>query len=391
MKYLTRTVWILSIVSLFNDISSELLYPILPLFLQSIGFSSVFIGLLEGLADATAGLSKGYFGRLSDASGKRMPFVRIGYFMSAVSKPMMALFAVPAWIFAARTTDRLGKGVRTAARDAVLSDETTPENKGKVFGFHRALDTLGAAIGPTIALIFVIVYPGHYKTMFVVAFIPAMLGILLTFWVKEKQHPPSHKKSFRLSQTFDYLKTAPEGFKQVLVALLVFSLFNSSDMFLLMKIKQSGLSDKYVIGCYILYNIVFALASFPLGHVADNIGLKKTMVFGLFMFAIVYAGFGLTTNLIGFAALLVLYGMYSAATDGVSKALISNVVPKTETASALGTYTGLISVVVLMASILAGLIWKYVSPEAVFLISAAGVFISAIYLALLNIKERVTG
>jgi MFS family permease len=175
-------------------------------------------------------------------------------------------------------------------------------------------------------------------------------------------------------------------YRKLVFALLFFALFNSSDLFLLMKIKASGLTDAYVIGCYILYNLVYALASFPMGHLGDKLGLKKTMVFGLVVFAAVYAGFGFNNSLAGFVALFVLYGIYSASTEGISKALISNSVPKTETASAIGTYTGLSSVVVLLASTLAGLIWKYGSPETVFMVSAAGVTISAIYLALVNEK-----
>jgi sugar phosphate permease len=145
---ITRSILIVSLVSFFNDIGSEMLYPVMPVFLSSIGFSVLLIGLLEGFAEATAGLSKGYFGNLSDKTGRRVPFIRFGYMLSALSKPMMAAFTWAWWIFIARSTDRLGKGIRTSARDALLSDETTPENKGRVFGFHRALDTLGAAIGP---------------------------------------------------------------------------------------------------------------------------------------------------------------------------------------------------------------------------------------------------
>ena len=388
MKYLTRTIWILSLVSLFNDISSEMLYPIMPLFLQSIGFTSVLIGLLEGLAEATAGLSKGYFGRLSDSAGKRLPFVQLGYFLSAVSKPMMAAFSFPAWIFAARTSDRLGKGVRTAARDAILSDETTPENKGKVFGFHRAMDTTGAALGPAIALVFLWLRPGEYKTMFVLAFIPGILGMLLTLFIKEKKIPHSPKTSFRLTQIFDYLPVSPDAYKKLMVALLVFALFNSSDLFLLMKIKAGGMTDQAVIGCYILYNLVFALLSFPIGLLADKLGLKKTMVAGLIIFAIVYAGFGLNTSLIGFILLFALYGIYAASTDGISKALISNIVPKSETASAIGTYTGLSSVAMLLASTLAGLLWKFISPSSVFLVSAAGAGLVAFYLLMMELKPK---
>jgi MFS family permease len=363
-----------------------MLYPVLPLFLQSIGFTSVLIGVLEGFAEATAGISKGYFGRISDGAGSRLPFVQFGYGLSAVSKSILALFTNVPWVFAARAGDKLGKGLRTGARDAILSDETTAQNKGKVFGFHRGMDTLGAAIGPSLALLFLSIYPGKYRLMFLLAFVPSAFSILLTLFIKEKHAPHPHKASFRLSQTFNYLKESPASYKKLLAALLFFALFNSSDLFLLMKIKASGWNDQAVIGSYILYNIVFALASFPLGILADNMGLKKTLVFGLCLFAIVYAGFGLNTSLAGFILLFVIYGFYAAATDGVSKALITNVVPKNETASAVGTFAGLSSLVALLASSLAGIIWKFVSPEAIFLVSAAGSLIAMVFLAIQNLE-----
>jgi MFS family permease len=153
MKYLTRTIWVLSFISLMTDVASEMLYPVMPIYLRTIGFSIVLIGVLEGIAEATAGFSKGYFGKLSDHTGKRAPFIRLGYALSAISKPMLAIMVYPIWIFFARTIDRLGKGIRTGARDAMLSDEATPATKGRVFGFHRSMDTLGAVIGPAVALL----------------------------------------------------------------------------------------------------------------------------------------------------------------------------------------------------------------------------------------------
>ncbi|HSN49949.1 MAG TPA: MFS transporter, partial [Bacteroidales bacterium] len=183
---LTKTILLVSFISLFTDVASEMLYPIMPVYLKSIGFTVLLIGILEGFAEATAGLSKGYFGSLSDNWQKRVPFVRGGYILSAISKPMMAIFTFPLWIFFARTIDRFGKGVRTGARDAMLSDETTPEHKGKVFGFHRSMDTLGAAIGPIGALVFLMFYPGQYKWLFFIAFFPGLIAIALTFFLKDK-------------------------------------------------------------------------------------------------------------------------------------------------------------------------------------------------------------
>jgi MFS family permease len=365
-----------------------MLYPVMPIFLSSIGFSSVLIGLLEGMAEATAGLSKSYFGRLSDASGRRLPFVNAGYMLSTFSKPMLALSNFTPVIFAARSADRLGKGIRTAARDAILSDECTPQNKGKVFGFHKAMDTTGAFIGPLFAMAFLFYFPGKYKWIFLIAFVPALFGSLLTFFVQGKEHAVASKTSFRLTQTFNYLQTASAQYRQLVFVLLLFALFNSSDLFLLMKIKSSGYSDEYVIGCYILYNFVFAFASFPLGHLGDTFGLKKTLMLGLCMFMIVYAGFGINTTLNGYLLLFSVYGIYAAATDGISKALISNLVDKSETASALGTYSGLSSVFVLLASLLAGLIWKYFSPSAVFIVSAIGAAIALALLSQLQLREK---
>ena len=172
---------------MFTDTASEMLYPVLPIYLKTIGFSVILIGILEGVAEATAGLSKGYFGKLSDNSGRRAPFVQLGYALSTISKPMMAVLAYPLWIFFARTIDRLGKGIRTGARDAILSDEATPATKGKVFGFHRSMDTFGAVIGPSLALLYLYYYPQEYKTLFYIAFIPGLVAIAVSFFLKDKK------------------------------------------------------------------------------------------------------------------------------------------------------------------------------------------------------------
>lgn len=372
MKNITRSVWLLSLISLFTDAASEMLYPIMPMFLKSIGFSIVLIGVLEGLAEAVAGLSKGYFGKLSDSTGKRVPFVQAGYALSALSKPMMALWIAPLWIFFARTTDRVGKGLRTGARDALLSAEATPATKATVFGFHRSMDTLGAVIGPVIALVYLYFYPADYKTLFILAFIPGVLAILVSLFIKESGKAATLPKGKPVSFfTFlQYWKTSPAAYRKLLAGLLVFALFNSSDVFLLLKAKQAGLNDTQVIGIYIFYNLVYALFALPLGMLADKWGLKTIFMTGLGLFAIVYGGMAFSHSFWVIGFLFFLYGLYAAATEGIAKAWISNMVPGEDTATAIGSYAGFQSICGLLASSLAGIVWYNFGSTVTFLVSA---------------------
>jgi MFS family permease len=382
-KGISKTVWILSIVSLCTDAASEMLYPIMPVYLKTIGFSIVFIGILEGIAEAVAGLSKGYFGKLSDAKGKRVPFVQLGYTLSALSKPMLAFFIHPIWVFFSRTIDRLGKGIRTGARDALLSDEATPETKGKIFGFHRSMDTLGAVIGPAFALIYLYYNPNQYKTLFLLAFIPGLLAILSTLFLKQKNNPiPKEKPKISFFSFFNYWKQSDSRYRKLLIGLLVFALFNSSDVFLLLKVKEAGVNDTYVICLYIFYNLIYSLSAFPIGILADKLGMKKIFITGLFIFFIVYTGMGITTKLWWFVILFLLYGIYAAATEGIAKAWISNIANKNDTATAIGTYTGFQSICSLFASSMTGLIWYQWGSTAAFIATAVVTLLVIIYFLL---------
>ncbi len=361
MKNITHTIVILSVISLFTDIASEMLYPVMPMYLTSIGFSVLLIGLLEGIAEAAAGLSKGYFGYLSDKINKRKPFVQFGYSLSAISKPMMAVLTFPFWIFGARTLDRLGKGIRTGARDAILSAETTTEFKGHVFGFHRAFDTIGAAFGPFAALIFLMFYPAQYKTLFLLAIIPGAFSIAMTFFLSEKKYQSlsiiSTAARYRKYSFFHYWKIAPREFRLLFFGLLCFALMNSSDVLLLLMMRHHGANDQQVIYIYIFYNLVYALASYPMGLIGDKIGLKLIYITGLILFAVVYGGIIFADTVPVLLVLFFLYGVYAASTEGISKAWISNVVPKGEVATAIGFYTGMQSICSLLASSLAGWLW----------------------------------
>lgn len=353
----------------------------MPVYLRHIGFSIALIGVLEGFAEALSGLSKGYFGKLSDRVGRRLPFVQAGYFLSAISKPMMVVFIYPWWIFLARSTDRLGKGLRTGARDALLSDESSPETKAQVFGFHRSMDTFGAVLGPMLALLFLYLYPGNYVLLFLLAFIPGLAGVLTTFFVKEsgRKNEPKDIQSFSFFSFVNYWKTAPAAYRHLVTGLLVFALINSSDVFLLLMMKDRGLSDTAVIGTYVFYNLIFALSAYPIGIIADKIGLKRILIGGLFVFMIVYLGMAFNTSNIGFYILFFLYGIYAACTEGISKAMISNIAERKDTATAIGTYTAFVSICTLVASSVAGMLWYQFGAPALFLFSGGGAFLVIFY------------
>ncbi|MBC7874445.1 MAG: MFS transporter [Ferruginibacter sp.] len=399
MRIITRTVLILSMVSLFADIASEMLYPVIPVYLKEIGFTVFWIGLLEGVVNFTAGISKGYFGKLSDEKGVRLPFIKLGYLFSAISKPLLALFTYPLWIFFARTVDRLGKGVRTAARDALLSQEATKETKARVFGFHRGMDTVGAAIGPVLALLFLFFYPGEYKILFYLAFIPGILSVFLIFLLKEKKQPVSTLGKGNFFSFFNYWKAATPEFRKVVTGLLAFALFNSSDIFLLLVTKETigentltigGATfnaDTLTIAAYVFYNLVYATASYPMGVLADRLGYKKIILLGFALFTGVYTGFAFHPSIAVIFVLFAVYGIYAAATEGIAKAWITNLTHTKNTATAIGFYTSCESICALLASIIAGILWTSWGSTSTF-ISTAVISAIVFFYFLLRIRRN---
>ncbi len=381
-RIITRPILIVSLVSLLTDVASEMLYPIMPMFLQSIGFSIIGIGLLEGFVEGFAGISKGYFGQQSDRIGRRVPFIRFGYGLSAIAKPLMAIFTFPIGIFLLRSVERLGKGIRTSARDAYLSDLTTREHKGRVFGFHRSMDTLGAAMGPAIALVILYFLPEQYRLLFLISVIPGILAVLFTLLLREKakSHQQAERKSF--FAFLSYWKTASKDYKLLIIGLLAFTLFNSSDAFLLLTLKSKGFADTQVIGFYIFFNLIYALSSYPIGRLSDKVGQKTILVFGLSLFVVVYGSFGFASGIWQFALLFLIYGIFASSTEGISKALISNISTKNQTATALGFYNSFASLGVLFGSTITGLIWTFWSMQAAFVLSAGGALIVIVYFSL---------
>lgn len=399
MKIITRTVLILSVVSLLADIASEMLYPVIPVYLKEIGFSVLLIGILEGVVNFTAGISKGYFGKLSDEKGLRLPFVKFGYLLSNISKPLLAVFTYPIWIFFVRTLDRLGKGVRTAARDALLSQEATKKTKARVFSFHRSMDTVGAAIGPVLALLLLFFHPGEYKTLFYLAFIPGLLSILLIFLLKERKQPVSTLGKGNFFSFFKYWKIATPEFRKVVPGLLIFALFNSSDIFLLLITKEtigsttitiSGATlhaDTLTIAAYVFYNLVYAIASYPMGALADRLSFKTIIITGFILFAVVYGGFAFNPSIEMIFILFSVYGIFSAATEGVIKAWITNLSGNQNTATAIGFYTSCESICTLLASVIAGALWVNFGSASTFITtSVIAIIVSAYFF--LKIKDK---
>lgn len=367
-RIITKTIWQLSLISLFTDMASEMLYPVLPLYLKQAGYTFIAIGLLEGIAEAVAGLCKGYFGAWSDTTRQRTPFVRAGYILSALSKLFIALLPTFSAIFTARIADRLGKGIRSGARDAMLADEAPVAHRSAVFGFHRAMDTLGAVAGPAIAAAFLLLYPENYIQLFWLAALPGLVVVIISFTLREKKASPGKASAHPSWKKFlRYYPQSKPAFKKHLWLFLLFTLFNSSDVFLLLKVKETGVEDGLLLLLYIIYNTVYALAAWPAGILADKWGISRMLAAGFICFAITYGFFGFTTNLLIFTLLFVVYGFYAATIESQVKTCLLQYIEPADRGTALGLFTGLQSIALLLASVLAGWFWQRFSPLLVFL------------------------
>ena len=365
MPKIPRNVFLLGLVSFFNDIASEMIYPIVPIFLTSVlGAPVPIVGLIEGIAEATASISKFAFGYISDYFQKRKPFVVAGYTFGTISKMLIGLATVwPAVLFA-RIIDRLGKGLRTAARDSLLLENATAENKGFIFGFHRAFDSLGAVVGPLLALVFLALLKENMRLVFFLAFIPSAIGVvLLLAFVQEKKKETkvNNFKFVRLS----WAKLSPR-LKLFLLVSFLFAVGNSSDAFLLLQAKNLGFSTTLVVLVYVLYNISQTVFATPAGILADKIGAKRVFSGGLLVFAGVYFAFGLIKNPLWLYLIFPIYGVYIAATDGVSKAYISDFIKQEESGSFFGLHQMLLAVAGFLASVIGGILWKSIGPYATF-------------------------
>lgn len=377
MKHLHKQVILLSFVSLFTDMASEMLYPITPIFLSSVlGASMAAVGLIEGLAEVTAGLLKGYFGILSDKLGKRSIFVVFGYGLSAVAKPLPGILPNTLTVLFSRVTDRIGKGIRTAPRDALLAS-FSENNTGAVFGFHRAMDTVGAVAGPLLALLMLNFFKLNYQTIFVIAFVPSLIAVIFAFYVKDKKSVlVSHTKT----NLNGFWKSSPSQYKTLFFLIIIFSLVNSSDVFLILKSKSISGSDTIAIAGYIFYNIIYAASSYPIGVLSDKLGKKRVFVIGLLIFSVVYFGFASFNSFVFIWILFALYGIYASSTEGVLKAWISDIIPDQNRGTAIGLITMSSSIAMMIGSILAGFLWDEFGSQVPFYFSSVVSFLVVISL-----------
>lgn len=381
---LSPTVKRLGLVSFLADFSSEMLYPITPIFLTTVlGASASSLGFIEGVAESLASLLKTYSGFWSDKIQKRKTFIWMGYLLAALAKPITGASQTWVQVLWARGLDRTGKGLRTAPRDALLAESVPVHLRGQAFGWHRMMDTLGAAVGPLLAVVF-LNYSTDVRLIYYLAFIPGILAVLVALSLKETQQ---QRPLVQLpNQKWNQFSTLPKNFKYYLFCWMLFSLANSSDVFLLLRTQQMGLSLTQAILLYCFYNLTYALASPYLGGLSDKWGRKKVLLFGFLVFACVYGAFSFATALSHFWFLFGVYGLYMAATDGVGKAFAIDLVDDNLKATAVGfvgTVTGLST---LVASSLAGVLWDALGPAATFVYGMTGALAAAIALAFLAVN-----
>ncbi len=363
IRRLPRNVWVMSATSLLNDISSEMLLSIIPFFLANIlGVRTVVIGLIEGIAETTASLLKILFGALSDKFGKRKPFAVIGYSLSAFTKPLLYFASMWGWVLGIRVADRIGKGIRTAPRDALIADSISGDQRGLAFGLHRASDTLGAFLGLGLATVIVWstqshalqLAPSTFRLIVLVSIIPGVLAVLvLAFGAVDVTGSGRGVERKRLS-----LNEMDSRFKYFLLVIVMFTLGNSSDAFILLRGQERGLSILQVMGMSLTFNAVYTVFAAPLGAWSDRIGRRRLMIGGWLVYALVYLGFAFSQRGWQVWVLFGLYGLYYAATEGTAKALVADLVPAQMRGIAYGLFNAAIGITALPASLIAGLLWQ---------------------------------
>lgn len=381
---LTRNSVFLALASLFADISTEMLYPVLPIYLtQNLKVGGSVVGIVEGIAQAAQNIIQGLSGWLSDKWQRRKPIALFGYILSAVSKPFIGVFTTWPGVMAARVSDRLGSGTRSAPRDALIASSVEEKHKGKAFGLEGIGDNLGAFLGPLLTVLLFFTLQAGIRSIFYLAIIPGLLAVVMILWVREK------KVNFQAKSKLDlHLRNFPKTYWRYLLVTALFGIGNSSNFFLILQIKDEGLSLIDTIFVYALFNLVAALISYPAGSLSDRFGRKSLLLISFIIFIISYIGFALIPNILVAGFLFVFYGLYQGIFRAVGKTFAADFVSQNLRASCIGWYSTVVGLSGLIASIVAGLLWDHVSHASVFIYGACFAFIGAISLFFLIPKNH---
>jgi MFS family permease len=382
---LQRNVFFAGLTSFFTDTSTKMLYSVMPLFLLSIGASKTSISLIEGIAESTASLFKAFSGHWSDKIGKNKPFMVIGYGITALITPLYALAGSPIHVLLFRFLERIGKGLRAAPRDSLISGSVPKNETGRNFGFHKAMDNSGAILGPLTAFILLYFFPLNFTFIFLIATIPALLGVVsIAVFIREaKAVKNDQTKKFQLNQL-------PKKFYFFLFIVFVFTLGNSTDALLLVKTAETGISKSYIPFVYMIFNTVSVLFAIPVGKISDKSGREVMIITGFLVYAIVYFLFGRFNSLNVFIFLFALYGVYSALVDGSQKALISDIVSKDLKGTGFGLYHAVLGITLLPASLIAGLLYDKVNSNAPFYFGSLMALIASLLMILYTIVDKKT-
>lgn len=400
-RRLPRNVFAISVVSLLNDISSEIIYPLLPVFLSlTLGASPAIVGMIEGAAESLSSLLKLFSGYFSDRRGKRKIFVVLGYGLANIARPLLAFATSWQQVLAIRLTDRVGKGIRSAPRDAMIADSVAVEQRGLAFGFHRAMDHTGAVIGPLVCYLLVMLFAadrnvltaGDFTKIFLLASVPALAAVIVvSFFVKESYKPSVSGSASDLASTPPVrlsLQGFDSNFKRFLVLVALFTLSNSTDFFLLLRAQNAGVSLATIPLLWAALHASKVLSSIYGGALSDRLGRRRLIVSGWLLYAAVYAGFAFVTSAVSVWALFLIYGIYFGLAEGAEKALVADLVRPEQRGTAFGLYNLAFGITVLPASLLMGALWYWRGPATAFLVSAA-LGTTAAVLMLLLVQQRV--
>jgi len=381
---LSPNVFFLGIVSLLTDVSSEMIFTLVPLFLFNVlRIGTPIIGLIGGLTEGADALLRIFGGWLSDRIGKRKILAVLGYSISTIAKPFMYLATSWGSVLAVRFGDRVGKGIRTSPRDALVADSVSAGERGKGFGLHRAMDTFGAVLGLVIAAVIVYLVQGGeltlslqtYQWLVLVGVVPAVLAVLvLLFFVREQRKLSSSDIGSQVS--FKRVSGFDTRFKLFLAIMAVFTLGNSSDFFVILRAQDLGSSVIYVVLMLVVFNFAYAATSLPAGVLSDRLGRRRVITLGWFIYVLVYLGFALASELWQVWLLFACYGVYYGVVEGVARAFVADLVPEEKRGTAYGLYHGVVGLTLLPASLIAGWLWQAYSPAAPFYFGAGLAFIA---------------